>query len=154
MPTYQFENEQGEPLEEFFSMGEAPHLGEWTMIRGKPYKRVPALPQLANSVGGTQTGPIVSRGAPSLRMVEGWERQAKKYGLPMPARATGYDQNGTALFRNVGEMKEYGKRDGRYVVGNPTEACQEAARAPGRVDAKREATLKAVDDELRMPEVQ
>jgi len=162
MPLYQFKAEDGEELELYFSLGEAPHLGEWIeqhYIRkdgtrtSKAFQRVIEVPQLANSKGGMVSGPIVSECAPNRNMVEGWEKQAKKYGLPMPARAPGYDEHGRATFRNVGELHEYAKKDGRFVVGNPGEACQDMRNAPGRAEAKREAGLKAIDAALRAPEV-
>lgn len=153
MPIYVFRTEAGAELEEFYPVGQAPHLGEWTTIRGVACQRVIQSPQLANAKSGMADGPIVSESAPNRAMVEHWEGEARKYGIPMPARASGYDEKGRATFRNLSELQEYAKRDGRFVVGNPHEAFQDAARAPGRHDQAREKRLQAIDESLRAPEV-
>lgn len=153
MPIYSFRTEDGRELEHFFPMGQAPHLGQWTTIEGVECQRVIEPPQLANDKGGMHTGPIVSEGAPSRRQVEGWEREARKFGLPKPARAPGYDEQGRAVFRSESELREYAKRDGRFVVANPSEIYQDAARAPARHEAKVKNTLAGIERELSYPEV-
>lgn len=152
MPIYPFRSESGEYVDLFFPMGDAPHLGEWITLEGVAMQRVIEAPQLANSKGGMTTGPIVSEGAPNRKMVEHWEREARKFGLPMPARATAYDDVGRAVFRNSHELEDYCKRDGRFVMGNPREAFQDAASAPARHQAKVERVLRKTDEQLT-PEV-
>lgn len=44
MPTYEFEDEQGQRFDLYLSMSEAPAWGEWTTLGGKRLRRVVEIP--------------------------------------------------------------------------------------------------------------
>lgn len=44
MPTYEFEDEQGERVDVFLQMSEAPKIGEWVEYGGRRLRRIPSVP--------------------------------------------------------------------------------------------------------------
>ena len=158
MPLYSFESADGEQIERIYVAGEAPHLGEWTEIDGKSYRRIIEMPQIADSKGD-HSYRLHSEAAPPLSAIEYQERraralQARGLNEPMPVRAPAYDEVGRAVFRSPQELQEYAKRDGRFVVGDVKGASQDHARIQPEQRRAQLASVKENAKMAAMPEVE
>jgi hypothetical protein len=106
VPEYVFESEEepGVYVEEFFSMSEAPKIGQGIERDGKRYVRVPCVPRAPDlthtwrhkGLTSNQWHPFVGKG-------EGWH--------------SSYDREGRPQFENKRQAREFARR---YSDSHPT----------------------------------
>lgn len=158
MPIYEFENEQGERLEHFFPVREAPSIGSWVKIDGQAWRRVIEPPQIPTSKG-QENYRLHSEACPNLAAIEHAERkarylQSKGHAVRMPVRAPAYDEVGRAVFKSPKELHDYCERDGRFKVGNPSEIAAKHVEAASGHRAKQLDEIKQRERLAKLPEVQ